>query len=58
MITGYFSKLFSKDNRMSTIKGIMLIVCSILYVVCDDHTDKILTAVMTILALDCFSRAK
>jgi hypothetical protein len=54
MIRGYFSKLFAKDNRMSTVRGVMLVLCSVLYVICDDHTDKILTAFMTILAVECF----
>jgi len=58
MINDYVGKLFSKENRMSTIRGIILVVCSVLYVLCDDHTDKIITAVMSILALDNFARAK
>lgn len=58
MILRFIYRWFGPDTWMDTLRGIAITICSILYIVCDDHTDKILTGVMTILALDCFTRGK
>jgi hypothetical protein len=56
MIQKIITQWFGKDNWYHTCRGIILFVCSILYVLCDDHADKIITAVMTILTIDSFSQ--
>jgi hypothetical protein len=57
-MTEFLRKWFGKDNWKHTCRGLALTVCSILYIFCDDHTDKILTGVMAILALDSFTKQK
>lgn len=42
----------------NNLRGIFLVISAILYVFCDDHTDKIITGVMAILAIDSFSRRR
>jgi hypothetical protein len=49
---------FGKGVWHHTLRGLALILCSILYMVCDDHTDKIITSMMSILAIDSFTRKK
>ena len=58
MIQKSFLQWFSKENWKDTCRGLALFFCSILYIFCDDHTDKIITAVMAILTIDSFSRNK
>jgi hypothetical protein len=58
MILKNIIQWFDKDNWKDNCRGIALFICSILYIFCDDHTDKIITAVMAILTIDSFSRTK
>ncbi len=58
MIKKIFDQFFNKDNWKDTCRSIGLFVCCILYIFCDEHTDKIVTVVMTILTIDSFSRSK
>lgn len=58
MIKKTFDLLFKKDNWKDTCRGVALFICSILYIFCDEHTDKIITVVMTILTIDSFSRSQ
>ena len=58
MIYKILDRWFNKEVWYHTIRGIILMICSILYVICDDHTDKIITGVMSLLAIDCFIRKK
>jgi hypothetical protein len=53
-VVKHLSPWFHKNN----IRGIALAISAILYVFCDDHTDKIITAVMVILTIDSFTRRK
>jgi len=54
----HIEKWFGKGIWYHTLRGIALICCSILYIICDDHTDKIISGVMSLLALDSFTRNK
>lgn len=58
MIDKFISQWFAEHNYKANIRGILLVICSILYIFCDDHTDKIITSVMAILAIDSFSFPK
>lgn len=58
MIQKNLLQWFSKDNWKGNCRGIALCICSILYIFCNDHTDKIITAMMAILTIDSFSRTK
>lgn len=58
MIKRVFDLLFKKDNWKNTCRSAALLICSILYIFCDEHTDKIITVVITILTIDSFSRPK
>lgn len=58
MIKKIFDLLFKKYNWKDAFRGIALFVCSILYIFCDEHTNKIITAMMAILTIDIFSRSK
>lgn len=58
MIKKIFDPLFKKDNWKDTCRGVALFICCIIYIFCDEHNDKIITVLMTILTIDSFSRSK